>query len=407
MYTKWDWIFIVLVAIIVFSAIQGYFDHNVKKFFDIILNSKNVGFLFLLLFIGIFLYYIFKSNVVYCLDEETKKQLMEVSNNVIVNNPNINISNSMAKAFANAGTGVAIGGGMSAMAKIVKGSGLPLGTKIGATVVGGVLAGSAVVVFTAVNTISQNKIEKSSRLNNNGSNGFFSANCPLENNEVISNVDAVHNFLLANYILHIAVLYLLFAIAILYISDKIINNKWELLFIKKYFGIRFYNLIIKGISYTSKSNQIWIFLIWIMLIFSSICSIYFAYYLLNNIDVISKIVNESSSDILNVIPVIIYSKVVSSKEKILEENKRKSGVYKWTNIKNNKCYIGSANDLSKRLSYYFSTKYMLNYKNKSKIYSSILKYGLDSFKLEILEYCEKKRSPHKRTILFRSNKPLI
>jgi hypothetical protein len=47
-------------------------------------------------------------------------------------------------------------------------------------------------------------------------------------------------------------------------------------------------------------------------------------------------------------------------------------------------------DLYKRLKNYYSKKYVDTQlkKGKSAIYSSIRKYGLSNFKLEILEYCE-------------------
>jgi len=55
-----------------------------------------------------------------------------------------------------------------------------------------------------------------------------------------------------------------------------------------------------------------------------------------------------------------YHNAEVDKDKILKENKDKSGIYKWTNRINDKCYIGSAIDLSDRLKFYFSTKAMEN-----------------------------------------------
>lgn len=63
----------------------------------------------------------------------------------------------------------------------------------------------------------------------------------------------------------------------------------------------------------------------------------------------------------------------------------------WTHIESGKCYIGSALDLNKRLKNYFNISY-LNREitvGRSLIYRALLKYGYNSFKLEILEYCEK------------------
>lgn len=92
---------------------------------------------------------------------------------------------------------------------------------------------------------------------------------------------------------------------------------------------------------------------------------------------------------LNIIPVAVYSDVISDKEKILQENKGKAGIYKWTNVNDGKFYIGSANDLSRRLHCYLSPRFMTTYKSQSKIYSSLLKYGYPAFNLEILEHCAK------------------
>lgn len=56
----------------------------------------------------------------------------------------------------------------------------------------------------------------------------------------------------ANYILHICILYLPIGLMILYVSTMVVENKWNLIFIKNIFGERFYNLLIKSLSYTDK-----------------------------------------------------------------------------------------------------------------------------------------------------------
>lgn len=61
----------------------------------------------------------------------------------------------------------------------------------------------------------------------------------------------------------------------------------------------------------------------------------------------------------------------------------KVGVYKITNPKGN-IYIGSSSNLKRRESEY---KY-LGCQNQKKIYESILKYGWDNHKWEVLEECE-------------------
>jgi hypothetical protein len=78
------------------------------------------------------------------------------------------------------------------------------------------------------------------------------------------------------------------------------------------------------------------------------------------------------------------------KDQILSDNKNKSGIYMWKNTLNGKCYIGSAEDLSCRLSFYYSNLSMksLLLRSKSHICSAILKDDRSNFSLEILEYCE-------------------
>ena len=87
-----------------------------------------------------------------------------------------------------------------------------------------------------------------------------------------------------------------------------------------------------------------------------------------------------------------YPNAQKYKTLIYKDNCNKSGIYKWTNKTNNKFYIGSAVDLTKRLKYYFIPERLKRnlLKSRSLIYSSILKYDYNNFSLEILEYCESK-----------------
>lgn len=87
----------------------------------------------------------------------------------------------------------------------------------------------------------------------------------------------------------------------------------------------------------------------------------------------------------------IHIDLPKSVPSILKENKGKSGIYMWTQLESSKCYVGSAVDLSKRLKNYFNVSYLKSEitVSRSLIYRALLKYGYNSFKLEILEYCEK------------------
>lgn len=102
--------------------------------------------------------------------------------------------------------------------------------------------------------------------------------------------------------------------------------------------------------------------------------------------------NDSLKD--KFLPAATYINVESSKVRILEDNQKKSGVYMWENRLNGKKYIGSAVDLSRRLSRYYLPVFMqsqLARGGKSAIYSAILKHGYLDFSLSILEYCEASR----------------
>jgi len=88
-----------------------------------------------------------------------------------------------------------------------------------------------------------------------------------------------------------------------------------------------------------------------------------------------------------VVPVKIYSNPVTQKRVIVEENKR-SGIYRWVNNINGKTYVGSSRKLNTRFSAYFRTSFLLHRLRGSLIYKALLKHGHSNFTLEILEYCE-------------------
>lgn len=64
-----------------------------------------------------------------------------------------------------------------------------------------------------------------------------------------------------------------------------------------------------------------------------------------------------------------------------------SGVYKITNIKTNKCYIGSSKDIIGRF-YKHKTSLKFNKHHSVKLQRSYNKYGAENFKYEIIEECE-------------------
>lgn len=93
---------------------------------------------------------------------------------------------------------------------------------------------------------------------------------------------------------------------------------------------------------------------------------------------------------LSNVPLCLYSNADVQKEKILQENEKKIGIYRWVNIDSGYSYIGSSKNLSIRFRQYFNVKFLEreSVRNNSRIYRSLLKNGYSKFKLEILEYCE-------------------
>ena len=106
-------------------------------------------------------------------------------------------------------------------------------------------------------------------------------------------------------------------------------------------------------------------------------------------DIFKVSINIFSCDtaLLSVVPVVSYENVQVSKTIIISQNKNKSGIYRITNIFNGQSYVGSSSNLSKRFYDHFNLNKVTKNKEKSILYRAILKYGLESFKVEILEYC--------------------
>jgi group I intron endonuclease len=91
-----------------------------------------------------------------------------------------------------------------------------------------------------------------------------------------------------------------------------------------------------------------------------------------------------------VTPVITYLNLSVNKSHIYIYNKKKSGIYRWTNLIDGKSYVGSSIKLNRRLSDYFCIDRFkrIRIKGRSRINEAILKYGISTFSLDILEYCE-------------------
>ena len=78
-----------------------------------------------------------------------------------------------------------------------------------------------------------------------------------------------------------------------------------------------------------------------------------------------------------------YLNCESEAQKIMSDTKDLAGIYYWYNNVNGKAYVGSADNLPKRLSAYYYPSRLLNLDNL--INRAILKYGHYNFSLIILE----------------------
>ena len=67
----------------------------------------------------------------------------------------------------------------------------------------------------------------------------------------------------------------------------------------------------------------------------------------------------------------------------------KCGIYKITNIENNKAYIGCSSNINRRWNVH-KTRYLdkTNKEYNKELYIDMRQYGLDKFKIEVLEECE-------------------
>lgn len=110
--------------------------------------------------------------------------------------------------------------------------------------------------------------------------------------------------------------------------------------------------------------------------------------LVNNIINRKGFSSDSGADKNPIVPGAVYLNPDLDKERIINENKGKSGTYCWTNLISGKTYVGSSVNLGRRIRYYYNYSSLTNPKNKMVINKALLSYGYSNFKLEVLEYCE-------------------
>jgi hypothetical protein len=55
------------------------------------------------------------------------------------------------------------------------------------------------------------------------------------------------------------------------------------------FGVRYHKYFMKALTFTSKSNELWMYIGWTILIIGSLLSIYIAYMLVEHIDLFTEL----------------------------------------------------------------------------------------------------------------------
>lgn len=69
---------------------------------------------------------------------------------------------------------------------------------------------------------------------------------------------------------------------------------------------------------------------------------------------------------------------------------KKSGIYLIKNLINNKIYVGSSVDLNRRIKTHFNSLIKGNHQNNH-LQNSFNKYGIENFRIEVIENCSKNR----------------
>lgn len=121
-------------------------------------------------------------------------------------------------------------------------------------------------------------------------------------------------------------------------------------------------------------------------LFSIIVGLPLTFFLFFDVSLFSII--PSSQDGLEsfLVPIMIYSNAENDKSRILFDNRGKTGIYMWTHNLSGKIYIGSAIDLSQRLSTYFSVSSLK--RDDNYICRALLNHTHSAFSLSILKYID-------------------
>jgi len=139
---------------------------------------------------------------------------------------------------------------------------------------------------------------------------------------------------------------------------------------------------------------------------SQLCAIYFST-LHRNLELSTIVALHYFTDpflLAAMVPIKIYSNTEADKDTILSDNKKKSGIYMWTNNINKKRYIGSSENLRARFQQYFNINHLIRY-NCMQICRALLKHDYFNFSLTIIEYCEPKKCIERERFYLSSENP--
>jgi group I intron endonuclease len=103
--------------------------------------------------------------------------------------------------------------------------------------------------------------------------------------------------------------------------------------------------------------------------------------------------------------IVFYANADKEKATVIKDNRKLSGIYKWTHKESSKSYIGSSINLGQRFASYFNYNWISGQAKHSIICKSLLKYGYSEFSLEILEYCNKEDTIKREQFYIDSLKP--
>lgn len=82
-----------------------------------------------------------------------------------------------------------------------------------------------------------------------------------------------------------------------------------------------------------------------------------------------------------------FSNFLNDRALIRELFSKIPGIYMFTNLLNNKKYLGSSGNLYQRFNFYYSPSSLEAFKNKMLICKALKKYGPENFSVSIIETC--------------------